>query len=88
MLSSRAARLPPSSRLFSFGQRTGNLPLNVGAAVKLPARKDTLAERILTEPDVHRLLALEPSRRNQVVLRLTFWWLRHLTEETRPKHSI
>ena len=48
------------------------MPLNVGAAVKLPLRKDTLAERILTEADVHRLLALEPNRRNRVLLRLLY----------------
>jgi integrase/recombinase XerD len=70
--SSRARTLAAIKSLLSFGQRTGYLPLNVGAAVKLPARKDTLAERILTEPDVHRLLALEPSRRNQVLLRLLY----------------
>ena len=40
--------------------------------MKLPPRKDTLAERILTEPYVIRMLALEPNRRNQVLLRLTY----------------
>jgi integrase/recombinase XerD len=40
--------------------------------VKLPASKDTLAERILSEPDIVRILALEPKRRNQVLLRLLY----------------
>ena len=40
--------------------------------VKLPASKNTLAERILTEPDVVRMLALEPNRRHQVLLRLLY----------------
>jgi integrase/recombinase XerD len=70
--SSRARTLAAIKSLLAFGQRTGYLPLNVGAAVKLPARKDTLAERILTEPDVRRMLALEPGRRNQVLLRLLY----------------
>src|SRR5919197_5643927 len=70
--SSRARTLAAVKSLLAFGQRTGYLPLNVGAALKLPVRKDTLAERILTEPDVHRLLALEPNRRNQVLLRLLY----------------
>lgn len=70
--SSRARTLAAIKSLLSFGQRTGYLPLNVGAAVKLPPRKDTLAERILTESDVLRLLALEPDRRNQVLLRLLY----------------
>jgi integrase/recombinase XerD len=70
--SSRARTLAAIKSLLSFGQRTGYLPLNVGAAVKLPRAKNTLAERILTEPDVVRILALEPNRRNQVLLRLAY----------------
>jgi integrase/recombinase XerD len=70
--SSRARTLAAVKSLLAFGQRTGYLALNVGAALKLPAGKDTLAERILTETDVHRLLALEPDRRNQLLLRLLY----------------
>ena len=70
--SSRARTLAAVKSLLAFGQRTGYLPLNVGAAVKLPTSKDTLAERILTEPDVIRMLALESGRRNQVLLRLLY----------------
>ncbi len=58
--------------LQAFGQRTGYLPLNVGAALKLPPKKDRLAERILSETQVHRILALEPNRRNQALLRLLY----------------
>ena len=43
-----------------------------GAAVKLQQGKDKLAERILSEADVHAMLALEPDRRNQVLLRLLY----------------
>jgi integrase/recombinase XerD len=70
--SSRARTLAAVKSLLAFGQRTGYLPLNVGAAVKLPATKNTLTERILTETDVHRMLVLEPDRRNQVLLRLLY----------------
>jgi integrase/recombinase XerD len=69
---SRSRTLAAVKSLLAFGQRTGYLALNVGAALKLPAGKDTLAERILTETDVHRLLALEPDRRNQLLLRLLY----------------
>jgi site-specific recombinase XerD len=51
---------------------TAYLPLNVGAAVKLQQGKDKLAQRILSETDVHAMLALEPGRRNQVLLRLLY----------------
>jgi len=58
--SSRVRTLAAVKSLLAFGQRTGYLPLNVGAALKLPPKKDRLAERILSETQVHRLLALEP----------------------------
>ena len=54
---------PPATRanataalksLFSFAQETGYLPLNVGAAVKAPSVKNTLAERILDEAESAR----------------------------------
>lgn len=70
--SSRTRTLAAVKSLLAFGQRTGYLPLNVGAAVKLQQGKDTLAERILSEADVHAMLALEPGRRNQVLLRLLY----------------
>jgi integrase/recombinase XerD len=70
--SSRSRTLAAVKSLLAFGQRTGYLALNVGAALKLPAGKNTLAERILTETDVHRILALEPDRRNQLLLRLLY----------------
>jgi integrase/recombinase XerD len=69
---SRARTLAAVKSLLSFGQRVGYLPLNLGAAVKIPSRKDTLAERILTEADVVRILALEQDRRNHALLRLLY----------------
>jgi hypothetical protein len=68
--------------LLAFGQRTGYLVLNVGAAVKLQQSKDTLAERMLSEADVHAMLALEPGRRNQVLLRLLY-----RRRSAQPKHG-
>jgi len=69
---SRVRTLAAVKSLLAFGQRTGYLPLNVGAALKLPPKKDRLAERILSETQVHRILALEPSKRNQALLRLLY----------------
>ena len=70
--SAQARTLAAVKSLLTFGQRTGYLPLNVGAAVELPSRKDSLVERILTEADIVRILALEPDRRNQILLRLLY----------------
>lgn len=54
--------------LFSFAEKVGYLPYNVGGAVRVPRAKDDLAERELSEAEVHRLINLEPNRRNSVIL--------------------
>jgi site-specific recombinase XerD len=56
----------------AFGHRIGYLPFDVGAPLQVPGRNNTLAERILSEAEVHRMLALEPEPRNQVLLRLLY----------------
>ena len=67
--------------LLSFGHKLGYLIYNVGAAVALPKQKDTLAERILPEAAVHRVLAVADGeaeggsfvqRRNALALRLFY----------------
>jgi site-specific recombinase XerD len=58
--------------LFRFAQRIGYLHFNPAAAILSPKIKNTLAERILSESDVHRLLALEIQPRNRVLLRLMY----------------
>ncbi len=52
----RSRKLKVLKSLFSYAQRVGYIPHNVGAALKLPKVKDDLSERILSERDVHRLL--------------------------------
>lgn len=76
-----ALGLKPSTRkrkvfavksLLSFGQATGYLVYNVGTAVAAPKVRNRLAERILTEPEVHRMISLEPDLRNRVLVRLFY----------------
>ena len=69
---SQARKLSAVKSLLSFAHRIGYTQFNVGAVVKLPSIKATLAERIVTEADVHRLLALEADPRNGAILRLTY----------------
>ena len=57
--------------LLSFGERVGYLPVNVGAVVETVAVKDTLAERILEESDVLRMIALA-SHKDAVLLRTLY----------------
>ena len=68
----RSRKLAAVKSLFSFGHRIGYLAFNVGAAVSTPKVPDRLAERILSEPDVQRILALETDHRNSVLLRLFY----------------
>ncbi|MDP9476070.1 MAG: tyrosine-type recombinase/integrase [Actinomycetota bacterium] len=58
MLAPRTQRktLAAVKSLFTFANRTGYIPYNVGAALRLPPVKDDLAERELTEAEVHKLI--------------------------------
>ena len=58
--------------LLSFAQETGYLPFNVGAAVKLRPDRDHLAQRILEESEVARLIDAAPEGRNRVLLKLLY----------------
>ena len=65
---SRQRALAAVKSLLTFGHRIGYLPVNVGAAVKLPPARDALAERLLARERVTRLIALEPDARNRALL--------------------
>jgi integrase/recombinase XerD len=58
--------------LFSFAQRIGYLNFNPCAAIRSPKIKNALAERILPESQVVRLIFQEPHPRNRVLLRLLY----------------
>ncbi len=69
---SQARKLSAVKSLLTYAHRLGYVTFNVGAAVKLPPIKATLAERIMGEADVHRMLALETDPRNAAMLRLLY----------------
>jgi site-specific recombinase XerD len=69
---SRARKIGAVKSLLTFAERTGYLPFNVGAALRSPPVKNTLAERILEEADIIRLIALETDKRNHALLRLGY----------------
>lgn len=58
--------------LLTFGHKIGYLPFNVGVPVELPRKKERLSERILSEAEVLRLIALTPAGRNRTLLRLLY----------------
>jgi integrase/recombinase XerD len=67
-----ARRLKSIKSLLSFAQRTGYIRFNVGAMVKVPKLKNTLAERIMSEEQVITMLAKESNPRNHAILRLLY----------------
>lgn len=69
---SRYRTLSALKSLLAFGYRTGYLPFDVGRALRLPAVRNHLAERILPEAEVHRILSLEPNVRNRAMLTLLY----------------
>lgn len=70
--SSAARRLSAIKSLVGFGHRIGYLPWDTAAPVRLPPIQDRLAERILTEWQVQRMLELERHPRNAAILRLLY----------------
>lgn len=58
--------------LLGFGHQIGYLPFDVGRALRLPAVRNRLNERILPEADLHRILSLEPNLRNRAILTLLY----------------
>ena len=68
----RKRKLATVKSLFSFGHRIGYLIYNVGAAIQGPKPPDHLAERILPEEKLQRIIALESNLRNHALLRLFY----------------
>jgi integrase/recombinase XerD len=69
---SRYRILSAVKSLLAFGHRIGYLPFDVGRALRLPGVRNRLAERILPEADVHRMLSLETNVRNRALLLLLY----------------
>lgn len=58
--------------LLSFAQETGYVPFNAGVAIKLRPNRDALAQRILEESEVARLIDAAADGRNRVLLKLLY----------------
>jgi len=58
--------------LFAFGHRLGYLPFDTARPLLLPGFRDGLADRILDEAQVQRMLVLENQPRNHMLLTLLY----------------
>ncbi|HVC32166.1 MAG TPA: tyrosine-type recombinase/integrase [Chloroflexota bacterium] len=69
---SRARMLSAVKSLLAFGHRAGLLPVDAGRPLKLPPVDSALAARVLSEAEVHQIIATEPTQRNRVLVRLLY----------------
>jgi integrase/recombinase XerD len=69
---SRYRTLSAIKSLLAFAHRIGYLPFDVGRVLRLPAVHNRLAERILSESDLQRIVNLELSPRNRAILTLLY----------------
>jgi site-specific recombinase XerD len=69
---SQARILAALKSLFAFGHQVGYLPFDVGRPVKLPARRDQRAERILSADDVHAMIAHAKKGRDRALIRTLY----------------
>ncbi len=58
--------------LLSFAHETGEVEVNAAAAIKLRPARDGLAERILDEEHIARLIEAAPEGRDRVLLKLLY----------------
>src|SRR5215510_6501937 len=66
----RRRKIAAVKSLLTFAFKLGHLPIDVGRPAPLPKIKNDLAERILTEEELLKLVAAEPDQRNQVLIRM------------------
>lgn len=67
-----ARKLSSIKSLLTYAHKLGYVTFNVGAAVKLPKMKNTLAEKIVDAVDLVECINREPDERNAAMLRLTY----------------
>lgn len=58
--------------LFSFGHRLGYLPFDTAKPLRLPPLRETLAERIIDESSLLRMIDFEPNPRNAAMIALMY----------------
>ena len=68
----RRRMLASVKSVFSFGFKLSYLPFDTARPLRLPALRDELAERILEETQILRMLSLENHPRNSVMLLLLY----------------
>lgn len=71
-ISTKARTVASMKSLFSFGYRTGYLGFDVGRAIRAPKVPNNLAERIVSEEDVIRMITTAMPGRDRTLVRLLY----------------
>lgn len=58
--------------LIAYAHKIGYLPFDTGKPLKIPKSMDHLAERILSENDIHKMISCENHPRNKLMLRVLY----------------
>ncbi len=59
--------------LFSFGHRIGYLVFDVGSPLRIPACRETLAERILSQEEVQQIISSVENTRNRLIIMTLYY---------------
>lgn len=59
--------------LFAFGHRLGYLIFDVGKALKIPACRETISERILSEEEVQQIISSVENKRNRLIIKTLYY---------------
>ena len=70
--SSQKTAIAAIKSLFTFARELGILQSNLGKLVQVPKVKDTLAEKILLPEQVEKMISMEKSKRNRILLKLLY----------------
>ena len=71
-LSSQVTFIAAIQSLFGFACKIGYLPVNLGTLLRRPALPVNIAERIVGEADIRRMLAMTTKPRDATLLRLAY----------------
>ena len=71
-VSSQVTFIAAIQSLFGFACKIGYLPVNLGTLLRRPALPVNIAERIVAEADIQRMLALTTRPRDATLLRLAY----------------
>jgi integrase/recombinase XerD len=66
-------KLASIKSIFSFSHKIGYLAFDVGKPLKIPACRDKLAERILSEEEVQTIICSVKNKRNRLIIKTLYY---------------